>query len=289
VVQLGTAHRAKLTKMTPRTPGRWLKQRRGDDVPDNAARYAREGGDYKRFDNSGDSAGAGRSSALKRKLPWRSGRSATSRRWTRPSRLSPKAGRRFYDWYNANLRSSEGDQRAVPSAKIMGPAATNTYFWWAQHNLEKVYEGEGNKDGTGLVDAVSIHWYPKPRRLGPAARHSAGVAQVHGFHHRSHEAYDSRPLPLFITNGTSPAAITANTRQIHEPLGTADCIGEFRIPAWRGRPTLSCITSTATGCHSDAASTTPSTLLARLLCLTMCGLLAHTCSPPPAQLIPRTS
>ena len=121
-------------------------------------------------------------------------------------------------------------KQADPLAKIMGPASTNTYFWWAQKNLEKFLKAHGNRQGTGLVDAVSIHWYPeggngaweKTRSL------AQGWAKCMDYIQAQMTEYDSRPLPLYITEWNWGAGDKGDgSEKFANALGCADCVGMF--------------------------------------------------------------
>ena len=66
-----------------------------------------------------------------------------------------------YAWYNKVFGEQARAIKALdPQARVLGPASTNTWFWWHEGNLAKFLGAHGNKRGTGLVDAVSLHWYP---------------------------------------------------------------------------------------------------------------------------------
>ena len=67
-----------------------------------------------------------------------------------PIKARARARTAIYDWYNAKYAEQVKAIRPVdPDARVMGPAATNTWFWWHEKNLEKFLVAHGNKQGTG--------------------------------------------------------------------------------------------------------------------------------------------
>lgn len=138
-----------------------------------------------------------------------------------------------YRWYNAKFaEQARAIKAAVPSARVMGPASANEWYWWHQENLAKFLAAEGNRHGTGLVDAVSIHWYPyqseqawtiargDPEREWPRAMDA--IEGMIG-------AADTRNLPVYVTewNFEGGSADMGGTK-LANALGAADCLGEFR-------------------------------------------------------------
>jgi len=121
-------------------------------------------------------------------------------------------------------------KQADPSAKIMGPASTNTYFWWHEKNLEKFLKAHGNRQGTGLVDAVSLHWYTDGDK-GPWEKTrglAQGWARCMDYIQTQMKEYDSRPLPLYITEWNWGAGDKGDSSEkFANALGCADCVGMF--------------------------------------------------------------
>ncbi len=137
----------------------------------------------------------------------------------------------IYGWYNAKFaQQARAIKAADPQARVMGPAATNTYFWWAQHNLDKFMKAHGNRQGDGLADAVSLHWYPDggggswDQKRGTAQGWQACMDYIRDVIRR----YDTRSLPLYITEWNWGAGDhNDSNRKLSNALGCADCIGMF--------------------------------------------------------------
>ena len=136
-----------------------------------------------------------------------------------------------YAWYNAKFEEQARAIRKVdPKAQIMGPATCNTWFWWHEKNLEKFMKAEGNKQGSGLVDAVSVHWYPDgslgkwEQKRGTAQGWTKCMEYIRG----AINQYDSRNLPVYITEWNWGAGDKCDgAKKLSNALGVADCIGMF--------------------------------------------------------------
>jgi hypothetical protein len=137
----------------------------------------------------------------------------------------------IFKWYNAKFEDqARAIKKADPAAKVMGPASTNTWFWWHENNIEKFMKAEGNKAGPGLVDAVSIHWYAEAgagawnQRRGTAQEWAKCMEFLRGVI----DANDSRKLPLYITEWNWGAGDkNPSARYLSTALGNADCVGMF--------------------------------------------------------------
>lgn len=136
-----------------------------------------------------------------------------------------------YAWYNAKYAEQVlAIREADPKARVMGPAATNTWFWWHEKTIEKFMAAHGDKKGDGLADAVSIHWYPGGGD-GPWEK-TRGTAQgwqgCWDYLHKTLTDYDSRPLPLYITEWNwGGGDKNTSAYGLANALGCADCIGMF--------------------------------------------------------------
>ena len=138
---------------------------------------------------------------------------------------------RVYAWYNKKFAEQAlAIKRADPQAKVMGPSECNTWFWWAQKDLERFLRVHGNKQGSGLVDAVSLHWYPEggsgswEQKRGMAQQWPAQMDYIRGVL----KQYDSRDLPLFITEWNWGAGEKCDgARKLSNALGVADIVGMF--------------------------------------------------------------
>jgi hypothetical protein len=137
----------------------------------------------------------------------------------------------IYRWYNAKFaEQARAMKQADPSIRIMGPASTNTWFWWGQHNLEKFLIAHGNRRGTGLVDAVSLHWYPQggEKAWEQTRGYAQGWKECMEYIRSTIQRYDSRPLPVYITEWNWGAGDkNLSGRRLSNALGNADCIGMF--------------------------------------------------------------
>jgi len=136
-----------------------------------------------------------------------------------------------YAWYNRVFQEqARALKQADPRARVMGPAATNTWFWWAQQNLEKFLQAHGNRQGTGLVDAVSLHWYPDGG-AGPWEQKRAAAQEWADCMQYIREVlakYDTRDLPLYLTEWNRGAGDKNDSgAQLANALGNADCVGMF--------------------------------------------------------------
>lgn len=136
-----------------------------------------------------------------------------------------------YTWYNRVFGAQARAIKALdPQARVLGPASTNTWYWWHEGNLAKFLEVHGNKHGTGLVDAVSLHWYPGG---GDGAWESTrgeaqGWADCMRFVRGVIEEHDSRRLPVYVTEWNWGAGDkNTSARRLSNALGCADCIGMF--------------------------------------------------------------
>ena len=137
-----------------------------------------------------------------------------------------------YAWYNAKYAEQVKAIRSIdPQARILGPAATNTWYWWTQENLRKFLKVHGNKGGTGLADGISLHWYPG----GSDARWEDKRATAQGWQacwdhiQQVIAECDKRQLPVYLTEWNWGAGDKNNgAGQLANALGCADCIGMFR-------------------------------------------------------------
>jgi hypothetical protein len=138
---------------------------------------------------------------------------------------------RVYEWYN---KMFEEHARAIKqvdrNARVMGPASANTWFWWAQANLEKFLAAHGNRTGTGLVDAVSVHWYPEGHK--GSWEQKRGTAQGWGkcmeVLRAAIRKHDTRDLPLYVTEWNwGGGQDNTSAAELRDALGCADVIGMF--------------------------------------------------------------
>jgi hypothetical protein len=136
-----------------------------------------------------------------------------------------------YGWYNKVFGEQARAIKAIdPQARVLGPASTNTWYWWHEGNLAKFLAAHGNRRGSGLVDALSLHWYPEGGK-GPWES-KRGAAQdwddAMKFIRGVIAEHDTRPLPLYVTEWNWGGG-TDNTsaRKLSNALGCADVVGAF--------------------------------------------------------------
>jgi hypothetical protein len=136
-------------------------------------------------------------------------------------------------WYiNAFNEQAAAMHSAYPAIKVLGPAGTNAWQWWALHSLDVFLEQTGNLKGSGQVDGVSLHYYPAQGCAG--WNNVIGVAQSWPEYmdqiKRVIAAYDSRPLPVFISE--TNAAVGGLNCEINQTmaaaLANADLFGAYR-------------------------------------------------------------
>ncbi|HYE07261.1 MAG TPA: glycoside hydrolase family 44 protein [Planctomycetota bacterium] len=137
----------------------------------------------------------------------------------------------IYAWYNAvYAEQARAIKAADPQARVLGPAATNTWFWWHEKTLEKFLAAHGDKAGTGLADGISLHWYPEGGEGTWAEKRGTaqGWAACHDYIRAVIDAHSSTPLPLYVTEwnwggGDKNASMTT----LGCGLGNADVVGMF--------------------------------------------------------------
>jgi hypothetical protein len=138
---------------------------------------------------------------------------------------------KVYQWYNEKYaEQAKAIRQADPKARIMGPAACNTWFWWHEHNLKKFLKAHGNKQGSGLADAISLHWYPEggagawEKKRGAAQQWVGCMNYIRG----AIQEFDTRDLPLYITEWNWGAGDKNDGAQkVSNALGSADVVGMF--------------------------------------------------------------
>ena len=182
------------------------------------------------FNNTGDYVGEWAAFCLEKKIDvafWEIG--------NEPELDAPKEFKKgdqaVYDWYNMKFAEhAQAIKKVDPKAKTIGPASTNTWFWWHQHNIKKFLKAHGNKQGSGLADAISVHWYPNGG-AGPWEK-KRGIAQgweaCMKYLREAIAEFDSRPLPVYITEWNWGAGDKNDSgSMMSNALGCADCIGMF--------------------------------------------------------------
>lgn len=135
-------------------------------------------------------------------------------------------------WYNNKYEEQvKAIRKKYPKARLLGYSGTNVWFWWAQRNLERFLAAHGNKKGSGLVDAISLHWYAETgTRKWEDVR---GVPQSWWsdmeYIRACIQHFDTRDLEVYITEwnfgGGMPADSSAQL--FRTALGNADMVGMF--------------------------------------------------------------
>jgi Glycosyl hydrolases family 39 len=137
----------------------------------------------------------------------------------------------YFDAFNEQAAAMKAEQ---PGIKIMGPAGTNAWQWWGLGSLEMFLAEAGNRQGSGLADGVSLHYY------NYTSGQCAGWDQVRAFGQswqpsmdyikQQIAAYDTRPLPVFIseTNAAVGALYCEINQTMASALANADLFGAYR-------------------------------------------------------------
>ncbi len=150
-----------------------------------------------------------------------------------------------YQWYLDKFGEQAAAMKARDSSiKILGNVGTNAWYWWGIHSLDMFMQTHGNKIGTGLVDAVSVHSYDC---AGNTWNHVIANVQVW----QSRMTYiksvilarDTRDLPVYITEGSGALGPgTGNMASLMaRALGDADWIGALRNSGVKGVTLFGCI------------------------------------------------
>ena len=144
------------------------------------------------------------------------------------------------DWDRAALKwyfdAFEDQARAMrqanPAIKIFGPVGTNAWQWWGRHSLDMFLERFGNRQGNGLADGVSLHYYPTS---GCQNWDSVSAEAQKWPNTMSHikqviAQYDTRQLPVFIseTNAAVGGQKCEINRTMAAALANADLFGAYR-------------------------------------------------------------
>lgn len=135
----------------------------------------------------------------------------------------------YYDAFNAHAAALK---TANPQARVFGPAGTNAWQWWGLHSLDMFLARTGNKQGSGLADGVSLHYYAAQ----DCANWDTVRAAAQGWPRAMEQitsviaTYDSRPLPVFISE--TNAAVGGLNCEINQTmasaLANADLLGAYR-------------------------------------------------------------
>jgi hypothetical protein len=141
-------------------------------------------------------------------------------------------------YFAAFAQQAAAMKRVHPGIKVFGPAGTNVYQWWRLGSLEQFLKRFGNRQGNGLADGVSLHYYPVGECLDKETaweevRNSVDEwPKTMEYIRRTIAAYDTRPLPVFISEtnaavGGMDCDFTIN-RTVASALANADLFGAYR-------------------------------------------------------------
>lgn len=139
----------------------------------------------------------------------------------------------YMEYIDAYHEQAAAIKENDPNAFVMGPAATNAWYWWGLDSLGMFMEEVGDKQGTGNIDGVSLHWYPAYERGWEyAKRIASGWQENMDFIQQTIQNYDTRELPLFITETSATYTFnndaTGESKRVSGALATADMMGAYR-------------------------------------------------------------
>jgi len=144
--------------------------------------------------------------------------------------LMPEGGDAVYASYvDAFIEQTVAIRQAAPGTFVMGPGATNEWFWRTGGELEAFLEQVGDVSGTGDIDGVSLHYF-----FGDGWEGSRGAAQrwlaADGpwtFVRETIETHSTVELPVFMTEWHLGAEDPSFNATVGNALATADLIGAF--------------------------------------------------------------
>lgn len=152
-----------------------------------------------------------------------------------------------YQWYIDIFNEQAAAMKARDtSIKVLGNVGMNAWYWWGRHSLEMFLDRCGDKNGSGLVDAVSLHWYPAPGSASwdDVRAAAQGWQGNYDYIRNCIQTYDTRDLPLFISecNGAvGPGGGGNITKTMACALANADMLGAFRDSGVQGVQLFGCI------------------------------------------------
>lgn len=139
----------------------------------------------------------------------------------------------YIDKFNEHAAAMKAQNSAI---KVFGPVGTNAWYWWGLNTLDMFLNKTGNRFGTGLVDGVSLHWYPGPGEPTTGYDQIKALPQTwqssYNFIRGRIQANDTRNLPVFITetNAATPPFVPAGevSQRMASALANADLLGAMR-------------------------------------------------------------
>ncbi len=134
--------------------------------------------------------------------------------------------------YSAAFTAQCSAARAVdPNFSCMGPVSTNDWFWWptnggtnSPNTLENFLALQGNKNGTGLVDKISLHWYPGYDLNRVQGEFSQAWPLILG----AIKKYDTRNLPVYFTE-FSVSSTDGKNAWVGSAIQVADMLQAFKL------------------------------------------------------------
>lgn len=148
---------------------------------------------------------------------------------------------------------------ADSNVKVIGPAATNEWYWWYNNSpgnnspdsLNMFLQGTGNIHGTGQVDGVSLHYYVGSGWADTKSAAQSWMSSGGDWHtiQQSITANDTRKLPVYVTEwnvGDSDAGTGFNQTMGHA-LAMSDILGAFATSGVAGETYFDTHSSTTYG------------------------------------------
>jgi hypothetical protein len=123
----------------------------------------------------------------------------------------------------------------MPGALVLGPVATNTWFWWGLQDIVPFLNQTGNIYGDGSVDGLSLHWYPGPSSgcdwpSNMVQEAWNGWAGASDYLRSTLATYDTRNLPIFITEVNAGSSLNcATSTVVMNALSNSDAFGVLRL------------------------------------------------------------
>jgi hypothetical protein len=129
--------------------------------------------------------------------------------------------------YNQTFANQCRSAKSVdPAVSCMGPASTNEWFWWPTNGgtqspdtLEKFLAASGNLGGNGLVDKISLHWYPGYNLNAMTSDFQSFWPLIRS----TIKKYDTRNLPVYFTE-ISPTSGSVENAYMGSALQVTDMI-----------------------------------------------------------------
>lgn len=136
----------------------------------------------------------------------------------------------IFDPYVRTFNAQARAMHAVdPSVRVLGPTATNEYFWWSLDSLGQFLARAGNMAGSGEVDGISLHYYAVGDwgAVVGTAQQWVRPGGPWAFIQKTIAEHDNRPLPVYVTEWNVGEAVASFNASVGHALLVADLIGAF--------------------------------------------------------------